>query len=84
MVCPLLIESETENKVTNNIDIDEVTSAFRAFGDSFRSVQLATVDKQGRPEASYAPCICGSRHIYVFVSELSRHTTNLLHDPQAS
>lgn len=70
--------------MTNNIDIDEVTSAFHTFRDSFRSVQLATVDKQGRPEASYAPCIRDGKHIYVFVSELSRHTINLLHNPQVS
>ena len=70
--------------MTNNIDIDEVNTQFRTFRDSFHSVQLATVDEHGRPEASYAPCIRDSRYIYVFVSELSRHTTNLIHNPQAS
>ena len=70
--------------MTNNIDFDEVTAQFRVFRDSFQSVQLATADEHGKPEASYAPCIHDSKHIYVFVSELSRHTTNLIHNPQVS
>ena len=66
--------------MTNNIDINEVTTEFRVFRNSFQSVQLATVDEHGKPEASYAPCLRDRKHIYVFVSELSRHTANLIHN----
>lgn len=70
--------------MTKNIDFNEITNEFRIFRDSFQSVQLATADERGKPEASYAPCIRDSKHIYVFVSELSRHTANLILNPQVS
>jgi putative heme iron utilization protein len=42
---------------------------------SFRSVLLATVNREGVPEASYAPYVMDRQgSYYVFVSRLARHT----------
>lgn len=51
---------------------------------SCQTVQLATVDAQGEPDASYAPCLQRQGRFYLFVSELAVHTRNLLHHPSAS
>jgi hypothetical protein len=52
---------------------------------SFRTVELATVSPEGIPEASYAPALfADERCFYVYVSELSGHTRNLLETGKAS
>ena len=54
------------------------------FRSSFRSVLLSTVSPQGQPEASYAPYISDKNGaIYIFTSELSAHTRNILSHPRA-
>lgn len=42
-----------------------------------RSLSLATVDGEGRPQASYAPFVLRDGDLYVFLSELAAHTANL-------
>lgn len=57
----------------------ELQREIRAFRATRRSVLLATVDAQGQPDASYAPCLEDERgDIYVFVSGLARHTRHLM------
>jgi len=51
---------------------------------SRRSLQLATVNGQGKPHASYAPFACGSGGFYILVSELAEHTRDLLACPELS
>jgi putative heme iron utilization protein len=56
-----------------------------AFRDSFRSAILATVDTEGNPESSYAPCVISDAGVfYVFVSLLARHTGNMLNQGAVS
>lgn len=51
----------------------------------FASVQLATVNREGTPDASYAPAVCDDDgHFYVYVSELASHTRNLRESARAS
>ena len=51
----------------------------RAFRAARHSVVLATTDAEGRPDASYAPCMDDAQGaVYIFVSGLARHTQNLL------
>ena len=65
--------------------IDTAQSRYRELLESSRSVQLATVGTDGRPDASYAPVLIdASRRLHVYVSELSRHTANLLETGAAS
>ena len=55
------------------------------FIDNFHSLQLATVDRDGIPNASYAPfAVDSDKNFYVFVSGLSQHTPNLYHTGFAS
>ena len=47
----------------------------------FRSLQLSTIGKNGRPESSYAPFVVDQNNqFYIYISALARHTKNLLHD----
>lgn len=55
-----------------------------AFVNSFRSLEMATVNDQQTPEASYAPFILTDRGIYLYLSKLAKHTRNLLKNRRAS
>jgi len=51
----------------------------------FQSIQLGTVSAAGNPEASYSPAIVDdARQFYVYVSELSAHTSNLMETGKVS
>lgn len=59
--------------------IEEATKSYKHLVAGVRSVQLGTVDESGRPNVSYAPTIIEEdRSLYVYVSELSGHTSNLM------
>lgn len=49
-----------------------------------QTLQLATLSAQGKPDISYAPYVHANGNFYIFISELARHTQNLLIHPQAS
>ncbi|MCL6416157.1 pyridoxamine 5'-phosphate oxidase family protein [Aestuariirhabdus sp. Z084] len=51
---------------------------------SRNSLMLATVDTDGKPLSSYAPCCLNEGAFYVFLSELAPHTGNLLANEQLS
>ncbi|MDH6250427.1 putative heme iron utilization protein [Chryseobacterium sp. H1D6B] len=44
---------------------------------STKSVILATVDAEGNPNSSYAPCVEIENTFYILVSFMARHTKNL-------
>lgn len=48
-----------------------------AFQQQFQSLQLATTDLHGLPEASYAAYVAHDQRFYVYVSELATHCANL-------
>ena len=57
----------------------DIRAETQALIDSQRSLHLATRAPDGEPEASYAPFVCDEAgNFYIFVSQLSRHTRNLL------
>ncbi len=56
-----------------------------AFIDGLRAVVLATVDESGEPDASQAPFVRDQRgRIYLYLSELAKHTPNLRTSGRAS
>lgn len=61
-------------------DMAELRDLMQQFRDQFLSVILSTVDSEGQPEASYAPCYRNPEDgcFYIFVSALASHTSNLL------
>ncbi|MGF1457800.1 MAG: HugZ family protein [Leptolyngbyaceae cyanobacterium] len=62
----------------------EVQSAYVDFPNQVQSLMLSTVTPEGQPQASYTPFVIdGDRNIYIFVSGLSSHTSNLQKIPKA-
>lgn len=58
---------------------------YEALLDQFQSVILGTAGADGTPEASYTPAIVDEdRNFYIYVSELSAHTENILTQKKAS
>ncbi len=56
----------------------------RNFLDSRKSLQLSTIKEDGTPFASYAPFAIGEECLYVLLSEIAVHATNLQHNHKAS
>lgn len=56
----------------------------REFRDRMRTLVLATVDDEGTPNVSYAPFALREDGYYILISELARHTRNLLANPKIS
>ena len=59
-------------------DLDAIRQDCQAFPSRFSTVHLATVGSDGMPEASYAPFVQIDGRYYIYLSELARHTQNLL------
>lgn len=62
----------------------KLESDLKAFRQQRYTLQLATVDEQGHPNVSYAPFVQNQHGYFVLISELARHTQNLLTTPQVS
>ncbi|WP_432472455.1 HugZ family protein [Amphritea sp. HPY] len=61
---------------------DAVSGLYRSLLENTRSLQLSSL-KGDQPEASYAPFIREGRDLYIFVSELACHTSNLISHAKA-
>ncbi|NAX20502.1 heme utilization protein HutZ [Vibrio sp. V39_P1S14PM300] len=49
-----------------------------------KTIQLATVDEEGRPNVSYAPFVQNQEGYFVLISEIARHARNLQVNPHVS
>lgn len=49
-----------------------------------KTLLLATVDANGKPNVSYAPFVSTEDGYYVLISEIARHTQNVLANPSVS
>ena len=65
-------------------DIEDASLDFRALRQAATGVQLATINSDNLPEASYAPCAWHEGDCYLFLSALSSHTGNLRRNPRIS
>jgi putative heme iron utilization protein len=65
-------------------DHDAIQREFQTLRQNLKTVQLATTDADGNPEASYAPCVWVEQACYLYLSELARHTANLISNPSVS
>ena len=70
--------------MSEDIDLQKVQAACRAFPSQFQTLHLGTVNAQGQPEASYAPFVAAAGRYHVYLSELARHTANLRSNGRAS
>lgn len=64
--------------------LESAQSVYKDFANEFKTLQMATIDSHGIPNASYSPYVKVSGLYYVYVSELSEHTKNLISNPLAS
>ena len=58
-------------------------SAFKLLS-SRKTLVMATADKNGAPNVSYAPFVHRAPPLYVYTSSLSRHTRNMMETAKAS
>ncbi|UPR53688.1 heme utilization protein HutZ [Vibrio cyclitrophicus] len=56
----------------------------KEFRQERRTLQLATVDQEGRPNVSYAPFVQNQEGYFVLISDIARHARNLKANPQVS
>jgi len=56
----------------------------KEFRQARRTLQLATVDEEGRPNVSYAPFVQNQEGYFVLISEIARHARNLKANPNVS
>ena len=64
--------------------ITRLHEEMNAFRTGFNSLVLATVSSEGIPDASAAPMVMGDAgEFYIYISGLSRHTSNLESNPKA-
>lgn len=56
----------------------------KEFRQERRTLQLATVDEEGRPNVSYAPFVQNQDGYFVLISEIARHARNLKSNPNVS
>ncbi len=58
---------------------------YEKFPEEFTSIIISTVNKQGIPNASYAPFVMDDdKNIYIYVSGLATHTQNVQNHPFVS
>lgn len=62
----------------------DLEAEFQALRDSAKTLQLATTDSNGLPLASYAPYVWFDQKYYLFLSELAKHTLNLIDNHKLS
>ncbi|OZG72224.1 hypothetical protein BTA51_15895 [Hahella sp. CCB-MM4] len=60
----------------------ELKSEILSLIEKLRSLQLATLNESGQPEASYTPFLYQAPDFYIFVSALAAHTRNLIEQRQ--
>lgn len=63
-------------------NFNDARDDYLALRESTTSVQLATLDEDLGPEASYAPCVWLEGDCYLFLSGLSSHCGNLMRNPR--
>ena len=65
-------------------DSEDARLDYQALRRAVNSVQLATINPDNLPEASYAPCAWLDDDCFLFLSALSSQTGNLQHNPRIS
>ena len=68
----------------NTTDLDAVRTDLELLRKDFATLLMATTSEQGEPNASYAAYVEKDGDYFVYVSELSIHTQNLLANGRAS
>ena len=67
--------------MSQSVNSKEILKEAADLARQFKTVQLATLNPAGNPEASYTPYIKQAGRYYIFISELATHTANILGHP---
>ena len=70
-----------EKNQSSKTDTANILDEAESLINQFKTVQLATINSLGNPEASYTPYIRESGRYYIFISKLASHTNNMLVHP---
>jgi putative heme iron utilization protein len=71
--------------MSNQMTLEELQQEAIAFRREFDAVMLSTASPEGMPDAGYAPCFLDSEgRCHILISQLARHTENLVSHPLAS
>ncbi|MBD1576621.1 MULTISPECIES: heme utilization protein HutZ [Vibrio] len=73
-----------ENEVKQQRLQNRLGPEIQEFRDERKTIQLATIDKNGQPNVSYAPFVSNKQGYFVLISEIARHARNLLDQPNVS
>jgi putative heme iron utilization protein len=66
-------------------ELDDITMRFQELMASQQTLLLSTASANGVPDISYAPFVRDHAGVfYIYVSEMSSHTANMLNNPRAS
>lgn len=78
--------NQTANKQLNTkIMTDDIQTEAQQFIQNNKSLLLATIDSDSEPDCSTTPFIRDDQgDLYIFISELAKHTKNLFTHPKAS
>lgn len=84
-----LTDNAAENVADGGRDKDDPAPVCEALLERMQTLQLATNSASGAPHIGYTPFLLRTgqpqgREFYIFVSQLSAHTRDLLERPQAS
>lgn len=65
--------------------LEKIQAEYDKFPQDFASIIISTVNEKGIPNASYTPFVMDEfKNIYIYVSGLSSHTTNIQNHPYVS
>jgi len=64
--------------VTDQDSSTSVQEEFEELRESLKTLQLATLDSDGQPLASYAPYVRFEGKYYLYLSDLAKHASNLI------
>lgn len=67
--------------VEKSIEEDKIKSEILDFRDSFGSVMIASVDKEGQAIASYAPLLRYEGRFFIYISEVAEHYHSIKANP---
>ncbi|WP_373510229.1 HugZ family protein [Thiocapsa sp.] len=77
-------QEPTRTDAPSSPDLDAIHAELSRFRAGFSTLLMATCASDGEPDASYAPYLEVGGDFYVFVSELSTHTANLIETGRVS
>ena len=69
---------------TVSLPPEHVNEEIEALNNKLYSLQLASLDENGEPCISYTPFLKLDGDYYIFISQLAKHTQNILRHPKVS